>query len=115
MQGVEILHSTVVYNTIIPEYWVAIGFFGMMICLFLAVFFIVQEKFIPLVLCGVLAVGAVGLMVCGDETTRKAGIRYVEHEVIIDDSVSMTEFFAFYEIIDQRGQIYIVRERSSRS
>lgn len=34
-----------------------------------------------------------------------------EYKVIIDDSVSMNDFLDKYEIIDQEGKIYIVRER----
>lgn len=34
-----------------------------------------------------------------------------QYKVTIDDSVSMTEFLDKYEIIDQDGKIYTVRER----
>ena len=34
-----------------------------------------------------------------------------EYEVIISDEVSFSEFTAKYEIIEQRGKIYVVRER----
>ena len=33
-----------------------------------------------------------------------------QYKVVIDDSVSMNEFVEKYEIIDQDGKIYIVRE-----
>ena len=33
------------------------------------------------------------------------------YEVIIDDSVSMTEFIEQYEIVDQRGEIFTIKER----
>ena len=36
------------------------------------------------------------------------------YEVMIDDSVSMTEFNEKYEIIEQRGMIYKVKERERR-
>lgn len=36
-----------------------------------------------------------------DETT---------YEVTIDDNVSMTEFMSTYEIVEQRGDIYVVKE-----
>ena len=35
---------------------------------------------------------------------------YTKYEVILDDSVSMNEFLNRYEILDQRGQIYVVKE-----
>ena len=35
---------------------------------------------------------------------------YNTYEVILDDSVSMNEFMNTYEILEQRGQIYVVKE-----
>ena len=32
------------------------------------------------------------------------------YEVIIDDSVSMNEFTNSYEVLEQRGQIYVIKE-----
>lgn len=34
-----------------------------------------------------------------------------QYKITIDDSVSMTEFLDKYEIVDQDGKIYTVRER----
>ena len=36
---------------------------------------------------------------------------HIEYKVTIDDSVSMNEFLDKYEIIDQEGKIYTVKER----
>jgi hypothetical protein len=36
-----------------------------------------------------------------------------QYKVVIDDSVSMNEFTEKYEIIDQDGKIYIVREKET--
>lgn len=35
---------------------------------------------------------------------------YTSYEVILEDSVSMNEFLDRYEILGQRGQIYVVKE-----
>lgn len=35
---------------------------------------------------------------------------YTQYEVTIDDSVSMNEFTSKYEILEQRGQIYVIKE-----
>ena len=35
---------------------------------------------------------------------------YQKYEVILDDSVSMNEFTNTYEVLEQRGQIYVVKE-----
>ena len=38
---------------------------------------------------------------------------YYKYQVIIDDSVSLIEFMEKYEILDQEGLIYIVREKET--
>jgi hypothetical protein len=35
---------------------------------------------------------------------------YNTYEVILDDSVSMNEFMNTYEVLEQRGRIYVVKE-----
>ncbi len=46
---------------------------------------------------------------CSDDYFKKYS--HMEYEVIVDDSVSMNEFLDKYEIIDQEGKIYTVKER----
>ena len=46
-------------------------------------------------------------------TTIHYKIDYVEHEVLINDSVSLTEFNERYEIVSQKGKIYVVREKEN--
>lgn len=41
---------------------------------------------------------------------KEAGTEYY-YKVTIDDSVSMNEFLGKYEILDQEGKIYTVKER----
>ena len=36
---------------------------------------------------------------------------YTEYKVTIDESVSMTEFYERYEVIDQEGLIFTVKEK----
>lgn len=43
-----------------------------------------------------------------NENHKTVELRY---EVTIDDTVSMTEFNKKYEIIEQRGDIFVVKER----
>lgn len=38
-------------------------------------------------------------------------LAYTEYKVTIDESVSMTEFYEKYEVIDQEGLIFTVREK----
>ena len=45
------------------------------------------------------------------QTTNE--IEYIEHEVLVDDSVSLTEFNEKYGIVNQKGKIYVVREKGN--
>ena len=38
-------------------------------------------------------------------------VDHIEYKVTIDDSVSMNEFLDKYEILDQEGKIYTVKEK----
>ena len=38
-------------------------------------------------------------------------LAYTEYKVTIDESVSMTEFYEKYEVIDQEGLIFTVKEK----
>ena len=44
-------------------------------------------------------------------TSNEDSIKYIQYKVTIDETVSMVEFMDKYEIIDQEGKIYTVRER----
>ena len=46
-------------------------------------------------------------------TTGKPIEYETQYKVVIDDSVSMNEFAEKYEIIDQDGKIYTVREKEN--
>ena len=35
-----------------------------------------------------------------------------QYKVLLDESIQLTEFFEKYEILDQDGKIYIIRERN---
>lgn len=36
---------------------------------------------------------------------------YTRYEVLLDDNVSFNELYSQYDIIEQRGQIYVIQER----
>lgn len=53
-----------------------------------------------------LVVGAI----CYVQAMRPTG--EYRYEVMIDESVSMTEFYEKYDVIDQRGKIYKIKEKN---
>lgn len=59
----------------------------------------------PLFICA----AGLGLITCL-LTTNITVPDYNTYEVILDDSVSMNQFMNTYEVLEQRGQIYVVKE-----
>ena len=110
MNGVEILSSETIYNTILPEYWLGIGLgLGFLFVIFMAMCF-ANERIIFGFICIALALG-LGVVGSLGGTYSKTDINYIEYKITIDDSVSMNEFLDKYEILDQEGKIYTVKER----
>ena len=106
MQGVEIL-STFEYIT---KYgwnpWIFAVFLGITALAAFVLYFAKKEDFILVIIFGLLVSTMVSSPVFGT-APKEYETRY---KVIIDDTVSLNEFFETYEIIDQDGKIYIVRE-----
>ena len=110
MNGVEILNSKIIYNTILPEYWIAIGLILTSVFICLTVYFYVNLHDASAILCLILLVVSV-VILCLGAISNKNSIDYIEYKITIDDSVSMNEFYEKYEILDQQGKIYTVREK----
>ena len=116
MNGVEILSTTTIYETEF-NWWLIIVCVG--VGLGVSIFKCIQERmknnfdstdiaasFIVIALCTLLGFALVGITKHDTDT-----IDYIEYKVTIDDSVSMNEFIDKYEILDQEGKIYTVKER----
>ena len=109
MTGVSILTSKEIYNTIFPEWCISIGFMLMVVFSIMALYFGGEHK-AKAIICLVLVFCSCFMIAMGG-TSNKNSIKYIEYKVTIDDSVSMTEFMDKYEILDQEGKIYTVKEK----
>jgi hypothetical protein len=110
MNGVEILSSETIYNTILPEWCGFIAIMGMVaFCICVGVFSSTRKIGLTVSSC-VLVVVSVIVMILSLSSNR-IDINHIEYKVTIDDSVSMNEFLDKYEILDQEGKIYTVKER----
>lgn len=115
MPGVEILNTTIHYKEVLPT-WVLIVIIAIIVIPAVAMLIgsILHNSLlftiggISLILGFVLAL-AIGATI--RQTTNE--IEYIEHEVLVDDSVSLTEFTKKYEIVSQKGKIYVVREKEN--
>ena len=52
--------------------------------------------------------GGLGLLLESNIEKTKV-LNYIEQKVIIEDTVNINEFFDHYELLDQDGEIYIVK------
>lgn len=118
MNGVEILLMTEVATEFTCNRWVVwitfiifiiggtiIGYFSHKKC-------DVVEKFLYTVLFGLTGAlfGMLAWLIVVALTTTPTSYE-TQYKVTIDDSVSMNEFMDNYEILDQEGKIYTVREK----
>ena len=110
MTGVEILSSETIYNTFLPEIWLGLGLMLGFISVGLFAWSISEGyEIFP----WIFAVFTIACIVIGGlaGTYNKNSVDHIEYKVIIDDSVSMNEFLDKYEILNQEGKIYTVKER----
>ena len=110
MTVVEILSSETIYNTILPEWCLVLGFLGAFISLYCTIIFFTECYDIAPWVSLVVSI-AFGVMIILSAVPNKNSINHVEYKVTIDDSVSMNEFLDKYEILDQEGKIYTVKEK----
>ena len=113
MPGVEILNTTIYYKDVLPT-WAIIFIIAVlaipMILIIIGKTFDIDSIFrygVIFLVIGVLACVAVCLLTYQPANT----IDYIEHEAFINDSVSFVEFNKKYNVIDQKGKIYIIREK----
>ena len=115
MTGVEILAVEKIVTTVSYNWWLAgIVFLVVMIIGGIIGFFtsnsIMKSEGILIGLCigaltGIFFWGAACVMSAEPISYRN------QYKVTIDDSVSLNDFNEKYEVIDQEGNVYIVRER----
>lgn len=113
MNGAEILHEYVVYTT---KVWVAIvGILAFIGTIVFAIIAFNSKHNVAIWInfaCCILCLIVLGTLVfLDDNTSTLKEYSHIEYKVTIDDSVSMNEFLDKYEILDQEGKIYTVKER----
>jgi hypothetical protein len=115
MNGVEILSSEIIYETTVSwlPFFITIG-----VCAVIGFIAGGQDRFgfdwtggMCGILTGMLAGVLVGLAITGMTIRPTNEIAYTKYKITIDDSVSMNGFLDTYEILDQEGKIYTVKER----
>ena len=121
MEGVRILAEQIIYKeNLIAEllFGLSVGAATVIGIVLLTVLFVALESgdFILIPFLGVsifigLFIASSFLAIKFYEDWQYKEIDYIEKKVILEDTVQMNEFLNHYEILDQDGEIYIVRER----
>ena len=109
MTGVEILSEKIIYCSNLPWYFSLIFIILAVFCVIVAI--IMADDYIPVsIICLVLFIAFLS-QILYSFTTDYNNIDYITYKVTIDDSVSMNEFLDKYEILDQDGKIYTIKEK----
>ena len=116
MNGVEILSSQPIYQIDRLRWFVLLGAgLGFLVSLIAAIIDGVSLGFewvhLALVCAGTFAGCFIGLVPAVAIEIKTDTIDYIEYKVTVDDSVPMNEFLDKYEILDQEGKIYTVKEK----
>lgn len=111
MTGVEILATETIYATILPEWCFILGVIFATIFILLFVSVANLERTLTIIF-GILVICST--VFCAiSQINSKTDVDYIEYKVTISDEVSMNEFYEKYEVLDQEGEIYTVREREN--
>ncbi len=116
MLGVEILSSAQVATEFTCNWQLGICFLiGTIIAGGVLAFFLAEEDN----KCGIAIFGSAMGAIIGMfffavtlAATEKPSAYETQYKVTISDSVLMTEFYEYYEVLDQEGKIFTVRERT---
>jgi hypothetical protein len=112
MNGVEILSSQTIYNTILPDWVIPIALSMFIASLVLCILFAIDFEKAGTIICLILTIAGIVLFALS-MTSDTTDINRIEYKVTIDDSVSMNEFLDKYEILNQEGKIYTVKEKNN--
>lgn len=119
MEGVIVLAEEIVYSynlftTFISILFIALAFIGIPVSI--AIILSGIEVHDPAWVLGIflapisIFAGIFGFF-CYNKAEETKTINYVKQKVIVEDTVQINDFLEHYEILDQDGKIYIVRER----
>lgn len=116
MTGIEILATQEIVTKFAfnwDAFWITFSvILGMFVLLgiFISLSSYDQSNLICVIAAGV-AIGMFIGAVVGGEVLRTPVTYKTQYKVTISDEVSMNDFLERYEIVDQEGKIYTVRER----
>lgn len=112
MNGVEVLNSVDVMESSYEWLFPILFVLGMVI-MGLGIAMLAENHYYSGIILTFVGVGLALGSVIGGKVAISQEYNYTKYEVIISDNVNMNEFNQKYEILEQRGRIYVIRERES--
>ena len=116
MNGVEILAQSTIYETEYSYWWLfALLALGFLAGITLAIVIWKRDGFnadgIKVLIAMTLSGFFLGLLFTDASEHETDTVDHIEYKVIVADDVNFADFMDKYEILDQEGKIYTVRER----
>lgn len=111
MNGVEILNTTYEYGNLISPVW---GFIGLIIALIICIVGLCTISYdnTQKILKGLFVIVLIGAVLCFTISLLESDeVVDTKYQVTISEEANFIEFIERYEIIEQEGKIYTVRER----
>lgn len=113
MQGVEILNTIYKYGSLISPVWILVCA-GIVLLICIVGLCTINYDNLQQKLFLAVGVALVGMAVCIALANIPGNkISEIKYQVAISDQVLMTEFYEHYEVIDQDGKIFTVREKTN--
>lgn len=111
MAGIEILSEQIFYRDLFPSWLLALTLFGLFVISLVLIIAGAIENKSKIIILGFTMFFVSLILGITTSRIKSKEIDYIEYKVTIDDSVSMNKFLNKYEILDQEGKIYTVKEK----
>jgi len=115
IKGIEVLATNNIYTC---ADWCIIGFaISLVISIIFTTIFIIERKNIfccsGFLIMGIIDIACILIFALCCMGYNHSKLDHVEYQVTISDDVPMTEFNSKYEIVNQNGKIYTIKEKEN--
>ena len=109
IEGIHILNSTEIMD--IPTWAAWLIFGGMLAALFGILIMLAAKKDVVVCIFGIVGMIGVCTFFCGLSFNPEEPTGRYRYEVTIDPSVTFSELYEKYDVIEQRGEIWVLEEK----
>lgn len=111
MDGITILNTFI--NTSSPSWTAGLMVGGVGLTMIGTIAFLASRNFSQFIF-GLIVVGiGVIMSICGIICTNKEAIKTTQYECIIDESVTANDLYNKYNVIEKRGEIWVLEEKDN--